>query len=40
MSPGQRQATLFVMSVTGKTWQQVLAMPMYWFLRVIEEWTV
>lgn len=40
MTPEQRQATLFVMTVTGKTWQQVIDMPMYWFLRIIEEWTV
>ena len=40
MNPEQRKAALFVMSVTGKTWQQVLDMPLAWFMRIIEEWTV
>ena len=40
MTPEQRQAALFVMAVTGNTWQQVLDMPLAWFMRIIEEWNV
>lgn len=31
-------AVQFVMRVTGKTRQQVLALPLRWFMRIIEEW--